>query len=107
MFTNWLVELNLRPSLRKKYGTSAVVNSMDLGSNSQRDQFQAARRDEEILKNMWWMITFGLSIFLGGFAIWTLDNKYCSTLRRWRHEIGLPWGIFLEGHGWWSVPVLD
>ena len=58
-------------------------------------------RDAEILKSMWWMIGCGLSIFLGGFAIWNLDNEYCSTLRMWRREIGLPWGVLLEGHGWW------
>jgi len=49
------------------------------------------------------MIACGLGVFLGGFGIWTLDNVYCSTIRRWRHEIGLPWGILLEGHGWWYV----
>jgi dihydroceramidase len=43
----------------------------------------------------------GLSIFLSGFGIWALDNQYCSTLRHWRHQVGLPWGILLEGHGWW------
>ncbi|KAF2094544.1 alkaline phytoceramidase [Rhizodiscina lignyota] len=61
------------------------------------------RRDGEILRTMWIMIACGLSIFLGGFAIWNLDNKYCTTIRRWRREIGLPWGIFLEGHGWWHL----
>jgi len=30
-----------------------------------------------------------------------LDNMFCGTLRRWRRDIGLPWGILLEGHGWW------
>ncbi len=59
------------------------------------------RRDGRILGTMWVMIACGLSTFLGGFAIWGLDNVYCSTLRAWRREIGLPWGILLEGHGWW------
>lgn len=49
------------------------------------------------------MVVIGLTVFLGGFVIWSLDNHYCSEIRRWRHVVGLPWGIFLEGHGWWSV----
>jgi dihydroceramidase len=68
-----------------------------------KDRAAMARRDQRILRDMWWMIAVGLSIFLGGFGIWALDLKYCSTFRRWRHELGLPWGILLEGHGWWLV----
>ena len=58
-------------------------------------------RDQEILRTMWKMIATGLSIFLGGFAVWNLDNVYCSKLIKWRREIGMPWGFVLEGHGWW------
>lgn len=60
-------------------------------------------RDRRILAQMWLMVATGLGVFLGGFAIWQLDNIYCSTVRRWRHELGLPWGIVLEGHGWWHL----
>lgn len=67
------------------------------------DQKRQDNRDREILRQMWWMIAVGLSIFLGGFVVWSLDNAYCSKLRRWRHEIGLPWGLLLEGHGWWHL----
>lgn len=45
----------------------------------------------------------GLSIFLGGFLIWNLDNAYCNTIRRWRHQIQLPWAVVLEGHAWWHL----
>ena len=59
------------------------------------------RRDRTILNAMGVMIFVGLSTFLGGFAVWSLDRAYCSDLRTWRRQIGLPWGILLEGHGWW------
>jgi len=49
------------------------------------------------------MVGLGLTVFLGGFGIWGLDNHYCSTIRKWRHDIGLPWGLLLEGHGWWHL----
>jgi len=57
------------------------------------------QRDMKILNDMWIMIAWGLSIFLGGFFFWYLDIAHCSTLRRWRREIGMPWGFFLELHG--------
>jgi dihydroceramidase len=61
------------------------------------------KRDMEILRQMWVMVAWGLTVFLGGFAVWNLDNIYCSTLRRWRYDVGLPWGLLLEGHGWWHI----
>ncbi|KAJ4151310.1 hypothetical protein LMH87_012019 [Akanthomyces muscarius] len=55
------------------------------------------------IRTMWAMIAVGLSVFLCGFLVWNLDNIYCSQIRRWRREIGLPWAVFLEGHGWWHL----
>ena len=89
------MEVNLRPCLRAKYGRTLQTR---VGGPNEMDE-----KNKQILRNMWWLVGLGLSIFLGGFALWTVDNNYCSTLRGWRHEIGLPWGILLEGHGWWSV----
>lgn len=60
-------------------------------------------RDMKTLKTMWFMVVYGLSMFLGGFFIWNLDNQFCSQIRVLRRTVGLPWGIFLEGHGWWYV----
>lgn len=59
------------------------------------------RRNAQILQAMWVMIGCGISAIALGFLIWNLDNMFCSHLRRWRREIGLPWGVLLEGHGWW------
>jgi dihydroceramidase len=98
----YVMETSLRPSLRAKY-VDATREDLYSEVHSKEQRANVARRDEQILRTMWLMIGMGLSIFLGGFAIWTLDNVYCSNLRRWRREIGLPWGILLEGHGWWYV----
>lgn len=49
------------------------------------------------------MMWQGLTTFLGGFLIWNLDNLYCSTIRPWRHNLGLPWAVVLEGHAWWHL----
>ena len=98
----YVMEVNLRPKVQARaeaYGTMQKQNTVT--EEQKREQQRQDARDRQILKTMWTMIACGLSIFLGGFGVWNLDNIYCSKLRVWRREIGLPWGIFLEGHGWW------
>jgi dihydroceramidase len=99
----YVMEFTLRPSLRKseeKHRLERKANGA-VGIPSKEEQKHENVRDKQILRTMWIMVGFGLSIFLGGFAIWTLDNKFCGELRKWRHDVGLPWGILSEGHGWW------
>jgi dihydroceramidase len=99
MFT---MELTLRPSLRgseKQHRNEIQKESRNL--MEMETQARLNVRDKAILKDMWVIVGFGLIMFLGGFGIWSLDNVYCSRLRGWRREIGLPWGVILEGHGWW------
>ncbi len=90
------MEITLRPSPQPKRGPDG---SLVLTSVSEEARMGA--RDVAILRTMWKMIACGLSAVACGFLIWNLDNEFCSTLRSWRREIGLPWGILLEGHGWW------
>lgn len=90
----WMMEATLRPSLKAQ-------EKSQQGKVASPERRRQDKRDADILRTMWMMVAYGLTIFLGGFAIWTLDNEFCPTLRRWRREIGLPWGILLEGHGWW------
>lgn len=107
----YIMEVRLRPKLKgkeKAAGKAAGKAATETNGSAKASSLPTAEeqkrrdaRDTEILRSMWIMIASGLSIFLGGFAIWTLDNEFCGTLRRWRRDVGLPWGIFLEGHGWW------
>lgn len=94
----YVMEVNIRPYFR-----DAQAKRNKAAGMSPQEQQRQDRRDTLIVGQMWTMVGVGLSIFLGGFGIWTIDNVYCGTLRRWRREIGLPWGIFLEGHGWWHL----
>ncbi|KAH0842805.1 putative Alkaline phytoceramidase [Fonsecaea pedrosoi] len=99
------METSLRPSLRKSEEKHRLERerlglSVDVSREQQEYENQ---RDLEILRTMWCLVAFGVSVFLGGFYIWNLDNQYCSTLIRWRRSIGMPWGFFLEGHGWWHL----
>jgi dihydroceramidase len=98
----YIMEKALRPSWRR---AQRERDDAQLGrelSTEERMQRQSIdHRNNHILKTQWLMVIYGISVFLGGFAIWSLDNKYCSTIRKWRRQMGLPWGILLEGHGWW------
>lgn len=94
----YVMEVNLRPRHRSRERDAANPR-LKVGGSGVREREE--RQDVEILSKMWSMIRWGLSIFLGGFFLWSQDNAHCSTLRKWRREIGMPWGFFLEFHGWW------
>jgi len=109
----YIMETNIRPKYRHKRMKVPANGHANGHTNGQAKgvvtpwqqeaQKEEDERDLATLRTMWTMIAYGLSVFLGGFALWNLDNIYCSKLRSWRHEIGLPWGILLEGHGWWHL----
>ena len=99
-----IMELHLRPYYRRRHLEHERVRTSDTSTPAEKAEVaRQEQRDREILRQMWIMVAWGLSVFLGGFAIWNLDNIYCSKLRKWRYEIGLPWGLLLEGHGWWHI----
>ncbi|KAJ5089513.1 hypothetical protein N7532_008197 [Penicillium argentinense] len=98
------MEVTLRPRWRHSREEDRLDRQKKgLPVPSKERQHYENVRDKKILKTMWFMVVYGLSMFLGGFLIWNLDNQFCPQIRRWRHSVGLPWGIFLEGHGWWHV----
>ncbi|KAL0261242.1 alkaline ceramidase ydc1 [Diplodia seriata] len=105
----YIMEVRLRPTLKaeeKAAASAAAVangNAAAAAAAAPGEKRRRDARDTDILRTMWIMIASGLSVFLGGFAIWTLDNEFCGTLRSWRRDVGLPWGILLEGHGWWHL----
>jgi dihydroceramidase len=105
----FIMEYTLRPSLRKTEEKHMLETQKPSPKSPAEDkkrkdmQRRENYRDTEILRRMWIFVAFGLSVFLGGFSIWALDIVYCGTLRKWRRSVGLPWGIVLEGHGWWQV----
>jgi dihydroceramidase len=92
----WLMERTLRPSLKPISNGAAM-------QMSHAEQKRREQRDKRILKTMYIIIPVGLCSVAAGFGIWNLDTIFCSTIRRWRRQVGLPWGILLEGHGWWYV----
>ncbi|KAF9895428.1 hypothetical protein FE257_000334 [Aspergillus nanangensis] len=100
----YTMEVTLRPRWRHSTEEDRLARQKKgLPVPSKERQHFENVRDTKIIKTMWFMVIYGLSLFLGGFAIWNLDNHFCSTIRVWRREVGLPWGIILEGHGWWHV----
>ena len=99
----YVMEFTLRPSLRNNEETFKLQHRKSMTADQKEASRSDDRRNTEILSTMWLIIAVGLTTFLSGFGIWQLDNIFCSKLRSWRRDIGLPWGIVLEGHGWWCV----
>lgn len=100
----YIMERDIRPYFRgRQEEHERMLRDASVSGATRLREQEKDDRDRWILMQMWTMIILGLAMFLGAFAIWTLDNEYCGTLRKWRHEIGLPWGLLLEGHGWWHL----
>lgn len=59
--------------------------------------------DPVVVNIMWWLVGWGFVVFMAGFGLWNVDNAYCGMLRGWRKNVGLPWGVLSEGHGWWHL----
>lgn len=100
----YIMENRLRPRWRKSNEEDRLARKKEglPVPSKERQQYENVR-DIKTLKTMWVMVAYGLTMFLGGFLIWNLDNQFCSRIRVLRRSVGLPWGIFLEGHGWWYV----
>lgn len=97
----YVMEFSLRPSLKMSEEQYKLLRKRSMTADEKVTSRFEDRRDARILKLMWTMIACGLFTFLSGFVLWFLDREYCSTIRSWRRQLGLPWGIILEGHGWW------
>jgi dihydroceramidase len=97
----YLMETTLRPSLSKRIEKLESRHGRPMTAQEKSKAKSEDERDERILKLTWVMVVTGVTVFLSGFVVWWIDNEYCSALRAWRREIGLPWGILLEGHAWW------
>ncbi|KAL8944461.1 MAG: hypothetical protein Q9211_000558 [Gyalolechia sp. 1 TL-2023] len=102
----YVMEFTLRPSLRNSEEVFRLQHRKSMTAVQKEESRADDRRNTLILETMWLMIAVGLTTFLSGFGIWQLDNIFCSTLRSWRREVGLPWGIVLEGHGARNASIL-
>lgn len=58
------------------------------------------KEDREKVKKLYGR---GAISFLVGFAIWNVDEQFCSVLQRGRAIVGPRWGVLLEGHAYWHL----
>ncbi|KAF2495802.1 alkaline phytoceramidase [Lophium mytilinum] len=49
------------------------------------------------------LVNFGAANAGIGYLLWNIDQHLCPMLLSFRHKVGLPFGIFLELHGWWHI----
>ncbi|ODV88865.1 hypothetical protein CANCADRAFT_130320 [Tortispora caseinolytica NRRL Y-17796] len=60
-------------------------------------------KDPAERKKMWSTAVIGIVTFLSGYALWLMDVHFCNLAKSYRHAIGLPLGLLLEGHAWWHI----
>ncbi|KAJ1333743.1 dihydroceramidase [Microdochium nivale] len=90
VFSNmWIMEYRVRPRLEEREKLRPADTNIPPSNATMSD--------------MWKMVATGLGTFLAAWAIWNLDNIYCSTITGWRRSMQLPWAIVLEGHAWWHL----
>ncbi|KAK3699210.1 hypothetical protein LTR37_016571 [Vermiconidia calcicola] len=59
--------------------------------------------DESHRKKISSLTTLATSLALFAYLLWNIDYHFCSTLTRWKHQIGMPWAFVLELHSWWHI----
>ncbi|KAJ3081942.1 Alkaline ceramidase 3 [Rhizoclosmatium hyalinum] len=52
---------------------------------------------------LWKLYWFGAVSYLGGFAIWGIDNNFCEEVRATRAYLGFPLSIFFQLHMFWHL----
>ncbi|EXL60856.1 hypothetical protein FOCG_00132 [Fusarium oxysporum f. sp. radicis-lycopersici 26381] len=95
----YTMEAILRPTLSDKYANNSRRTSL----SDKEALYSSIRIDQAIIREMRWIVAMGFITCAAGIAAWTLDNLRCGDFVQWRHRVGLPWGILLEGHGWWHL----
>ncbi|KAF5258185.1 hypothetical protein FOXYS1_11256 [Fusarium oxysporum] len=91
----YTMEAILRPTLSDKYANNSRRTSL----SDKETLYSSIRIDQAIIREMRWIVAMGFITCAAGIAAWTLDNLRCGDFVQWRHRVGLPWGILLEGHG--------
>ncbi|EWC43978.1 hypothetical protein DRE_01330 [Drechslerella stenobrocha 248] len=81
----------------------ALIMIVLLGRSMYMMEAQIRQKSATETNRMWKMVAWGVFVFLTGFGVWNLDNIYCQQLRRWRREVGMPWGFVSELHAWWHL----
>lgn len=59
--------------------------------------------DKNAKANLQSTLIWGLGLFLLGYMVWNVDIHFCGHLRDARRFVGIPYGVVLEGHGWWHI----
>ncbi|KAH0556806.1 hypothetical protein GP486_005405 [Trichoglossum hirsutum] len=87
------MEINIRPSLRRNEKLRRLRRERKpTGPSREAVQDVEDRRDEEIVKEMWFLIVTGLALFLGGgyfYIVWGIWLRHCLNERQ--NEFKLLW----------------
>ncbi|KAF1994094.1 alkaline ceramidase-like protein [Amniculicola lignicola CBS 123094] len=68
-----------------------------------RQLIRARVKSDHAKKKLQWLASMGLGSGLFGYFLWNIDFHLCSYVTSVKRSVGLPWGLFLELHGWWHI----
>lgn len=74
-----------------------------LVSRNARKLIKKQVANEASRKKLGNMATFGISMGLFGYFLWNIDYHACGYVLRFKHWLGMPWGMLFELHGWWHI----
>ncbi|USP74451.1 uncharacterized protein yc1106_01725 [Curvularia clavata] len=74
-----------------------------LVSRNARKLIKKQVADEAARKKLGNLATFGLSMGVFGYFLWSIDFHACKYVLQFKHWIGMPWGMLFELHGWWHI----
>ncbi|EMC99069.1 hypothetical protein BAUCODRAFT_31353 [Baudoinia panamericana UAMH 10762] len=60
-------------------------------------------RNEQHRKKVGGMLTRATWTALVGYGIWNIDVNFCPAVTRLKQQVGMPWAVLLELHGYWHI----
>ncbi|OCK76127.1 aPHC-domain-containing protein [Lepidopterella palustris CBS 459.81] len=78
-----------------------IVKSKNAGTDASTQASGAGKLEKyEIISRL---TGAGAGLFVLAYFFWLIDVGFCRQLDNLRRQVGLPWGLLLELHGWWHV----
>ncbi|EMD32564.1 hypothetical protein CERSUDRAFT_68585 [Gelatoporia subvermispora B] len=102
LFT-WSYYLSRNPIYHQVVFATIMFTNVFRTAHLLRDREIAERLPDAEKESIARVFTTGVLLFILGFAVWNLDNIFCSTVTVWKHALGWPAAFLLEGHSWWHI----
>ncbi|ODV62541.1 ceramidase [Ascoidea rubescens DSM 1968] len=97
-----LIYIELRNSIYQQVAY-ALLNVLVVYKSYQLTKKVDRLKYQKQWNHLYRSMMIGVWTFNLGFLCWNLDNIYCDFFIELRRQVGLPYGMLIEGHGWWHI----